>query len=62
MGFEACGGDRGCSQPGLGCTAFTYLLKGIQFQRLGLLLSFIIIGMNDGLKGRRRGGDRSPNQ
>lgn len=34
------------------------LLKGIHFQRLGLLLTFIMIGMNDGLKGWRRGGGR----
>lgn len=38
------------------------LLKGIHFQRLGLLLTFIIIGTNDGQKGRRRVGDRRPYQ
>lgn len=67
MGFEACGGRSGLQPAWFGLHAL-YLIyickscKGIHLQRLGLLLTFIIIGMNDGLNGMRRGGGETAGQ
>lgn len=59
MGFEVCGGRSGAAASLVWVARLLpNLLKGIHFLRLGiLLLTFIIIGMNDGLKGRKRVGE-----